>query len=378
MSSLQVLALEPWLGGSHAAFLESWKRLSRHRVEIVGLADRHWKWRMQAGGWELARKLRDHGPPDVLFVSDYVDLPSLMGFLSSDWRDTPCLLYMHENQLTYPLRPGEPEASRDTSYGFTNILSCVRADAVVFNSTYHKQDFARGAEVLLGRLPKPTPAAELRACLAAAAVISPGVDFSSIPLGPGAPNGGPLRVLFSHRWQFDKDPLEFLKVARDLADSGLEFELVLLGERFVQLPEGVDDLLQRLEPYILHRGFLPSRADYAALIGTCDVSVSTARHEFFGISAVEAMAAGVAPLLPDRLNYPELVGVEAGRSVLYNDPHDCRRRLRAHAEDPGPLRTEESRIPWRDLARRWSVEGTARALDAQCLELREKVELNTP
>ena len=35
--------------------------------------------------------------------------------------------------------------------------------------------------------------------------------------------------------------------------------------------------------------------------------VSTADHEFFGISVVEAIAAGAYPLLPRRLAYPEIL-----------------------------------------------------------------------
>jgi len=40
-----------------------------------------------------------------------------------------------------------------------------------------------------------------------------------------------------------------------------------------------------------------------------DVIVSTANHEFFGISVVEAIAAGAFPLVPNRLSYPEIIGL---------------------------------------------------------------------
>ena len=43
--------------------------------------------------------------------------------------------------------------------------------------------------------------------------------------------------------------------------------------------------------------------------------VSTARHEFFGLSVVEAVAAGAYPLLPNRLAYPELLAAADDRAA---------------------------------------------------------------
>ena len=159
--ALDILALEPWLGGSHAVFLEGWAGRSRHRVRTEGLKARHWRWRMRAGAWELARRLKGTEPPDALFVSDYVDLPSLLGFLPATWSEVPTVLYFHENQLTYPGQDGEVEP--DFHLGFTNILSCLRADAVAFNSAWHRDEFQRAALDLFAQLPKPNPRLELLA-----------------------------------------------------------------------------------------------------------------------------------------------------------------------------------------------------------------------
>ncbi|MFT7668942.1 MAG: glycosyltransferase involved in cell wall biosynthesis [Planctomycetota bacterium] len=365
--NLQILAIDPWLGGSHAAFLHAWRARSRHDVEVVGLANRSWKWRMRAGAWELARSLHGRSIPQVMIVSDYLDLPNFFGFMPSSWAEVPCLLYMHENQLTYPLPEGTSESQRDTGYGFTNILSCLRASSVLFNSTYHQQDFSTAAQAFLKRLPKPTPAAELRNALAASQVIAPGVDLASIELGSGS--SGPLRILYNQRWQFDKDPLAFLNAVSSLAEVDIPFELVLLGERFRGELRGIEPALSKLAPHIVHQGYAESRSEYASLLQSCDLMLSTALHEFFGISTVEAMGAGVTPLLPNRLSYPELVGLDPGASVLYNSGEELLQRLTDHARAPQALRQSARRQCLRDTALRYSDEVTSEKLDTLCQSL---------
>lgn len=364
-STPRVLALEPWFGGSHRAFLEGWRARSRHALEVVGLPDRHWKWRMRAGAWELARHLADRPPPGALVVSDYVDLPGLYGALPPTWAAVPGLLYLHENQLTYPTEG--PPAERDHGYGFTNVLSCLRAERVVFNSAYHLRAFGAAAAELLARLPRPNPGPELARALEGAEVVAPGVDLDAVPLGPGG--DGPLRLLFAHRWEHDKDPVAFLDAVLAARARGAELELVLLGQRYGTLPAGVAERLERLREVTVHAGHLPSRGAYADALGRCDAAVSTARHEFFGIGVVEAMAAGALPLLPDRLSYPEVVGEALAPRVLYSDPGELVERLVRHAADPAPLREPARRAELRRRAAAWSLDATAARLDELVDEL---------
>ncbi len=373
---LDVLALEPWLGGSHARFLEQWRARSRHAVEVRGLAARHWKWRMRSAAWELARGLAD-APPDALLVSDYVDLPSLYGFLPPAWGRVPALLYFHENQLTYPERPGAGGDGRDLHHGFTNVLSCVRAARVVFNGEFARDAFAQAARELLARLPSPRPTAELEAALAASAVVPPGIDLARLPLGPGAPAGAPLRVAFNHRWEHDKDPAAFLRAAAAALDrlgaagpGAAGLELVLLGQRFDRLPDGVPALLERLADRVVVDGFAPDARAYAGLLGSADVVVSTARHEFCGLAVLEAAACGAQPLLPDRLSYPELVPPELRPRALYADDAELVERLVGLARDPAPARDPARRATWRErVARPHDAARTAESLDALCDEV---------
>ena len=365
--ALDILALEPWLGGSHAVFLEGWAERSRHRVRTEGLKARHWRWRMRAGAWELARRLKGTAPPDALFVSDYVDLPSLLGFLPAAWSEVPSLLYFHENQLTYPGQDGEVEP--DFHLGFTNILSCLRADAVAFNSAWHRAEFQRAALDLFAQLPKPNPRVELLAKLEGAAVICPGVDLETIPLGSGGE--GPLRVAFNHRWEHDKDPHAFLTACASAVRAGSELELLLLGERFESTPPGLEVMLKELEPQLVHEGYAPDRASYAALLGSADVVASTALHEFFGMAVAEGLAAGCTPLVPDRLAYPEVLGEELA-THLYQEG-ELAGRISELSSDPSALRRTTTRAAMRARAERWGAALTAERLD----ELVEGIQAET-
>lgn len=358
--ALRVLAVEPWLGGSHRAFLENWKARSRHEVEICGLAARLWKWRMRSGAWELARELAGHEVPDVLLLSDYLDLPAFLGFLPGEWSRVPSLLYFHENQLTYPVQ--EQGKEFDTTYGFTNLLSCLRASQVVFNSAFHRRAFTDAGLELLRRLPKPGPHEEFVAAMEGATVIAPGIPIEEIRLGPGNP-GGPLRILFPHRWEYDKNPLAFLQAMLSLRQHTTDFELVLLGEQYSKLPPGVEDALTELQPQIAHHGFLALSEAYYQMLGSCDVVVSTAQHEFFGLAITEAMAAGALPLVPDRLSYPEVLGETLAKGSLHDSTDSLGAQLRRLVSAPEQLRGAEHRRVLRERAANWSCDLTAGKLD---------------
>ena len=64
-------------------------------------------------------------------------------------------------------------------------------------------------------------------------------------------------------------------------------------------------------------GHVARRSDYAAWLWQSDLVVSSAAHEFFGVSVCEAIACGCRPILPDRLAYPEIVPPEWHSETLY-------------------------------------------------------------
>jgi len=124
------------------------------------LPGRFWKWRMQGGAISLARQAQARPAPDLLLASDMLNLPLFLALAGERLAGLPVALYFHENQLTYPLQPGE---KRDLHYGFINAVSALRADAAFFNSAYHQAAFydvvagGRAPAQVAGAAPGPGP-----------------------------------------------------------------------------------------------------------------------------------------------------------------------------------------------------------------------------
>ena len=136
---MNVLALEPWYGGSHRHFLDDLARHSRHALRPVTMAARYWKWRMQGGAVTLAQKALETVErgfaPDLLFATDMVNLPAFLALTRERLAAVPVVLYLHENQLTYPLREG---VARDYTYAYVNYLSALAADRVALRFKFYR------------------------------------------------------------------------------------------------------------------------------------------------------------------------------------------------------------------------------------------------
>ena len=135
-----------------------------------------------------------------------------------------------------------------------------------------------------------------------------------------APSSGPPVILWPHRWERDKDPGAFLRALDKVVASGLEFRLVLAGQDppsgSVSAEADRAEVARRFSSWTLSAGEL-TREQYLAALRRCDLVVSCARHEFFGVAVVEAIASGCVPLLPNDLSYPELIRAPWHDAVLY-------------------------------------------------------------
>lgn len=355
---LRLFLLSPYHTGSHASWAEGFARHSRCDVRLLTMAGRFWKWRMQGGALELAQQVveacQGGDRPDVLVATDMVNLPALLA-LARPWLDTvPILFYAHENQLTYPSPPGE---SRDLTYGLINVLSMLCAGRVAFNSQHHHDEFYVELPRLLKHFPDYNHLETVPALKARSQVLPVGLDLARLECcrTPPRPDDAPLRILWNQRWEYDKNPAEFFNALYLLDAAGLPFELCVAGEYFRQQPAEFEEARTRLASHIVHWGYAESQEDYARLLWQADLVLSTAQHEFFGISVLEAIFCGCYPLLPHRLSYPELLPETWHRAHLYQGFDDLVARLQWAASHPAAVRAVDlsptaARFDWKRLA----------------------------
>ncbi len=359
---MRILALESYYGGSHKAFLDGWSRSGRHEWTILPLPAYKWKWRMRHAAVTFAGQVRDRLAQgqrwDLLFCSDMLNLAEFFGLAPKEIRDLPSLLYFHENQLTYPVRV---EDERDYQFAMTNMTSALAAHAVWFNSAFHKDSFLDALKALLKRMPDYQPLDAIAEIKAKAKVFSPGVNKFA-PHGSRKP--GPLRILWAARWEHDKNPEEFFAAISLLQARQIPFRISVIGEQFREVPEVFVQAWERFADRIDRWGYQEDRAAYEAALLEADVFVSTAVHEFFGLSAVEATLAGAYPLVPRRLAYPEAFELrndsaaekflyEGGANVLAERLDDLAHRIERNdslLQAAAPIRDRLKQFEWPNLA----------------------------
>ena len=316
---LRVLAIEPFHGGSHRAFLRGLQRHSKHRWDLITGKPVHWKWRSRSASLELAVQakqwLSEHPLPNVVMASDMLDLPAWRGMLrGSPVANLPAVVYFHESQWTYPLSAA---ARTDFHFGYTNLLTAFAADACWFNSKFHRDEFLAASQAFVRRMPDTRDIHDFESLAARCDVLPPGFDppeslpTVSLPLpNPSPPRDG-VRIGWVSRWEHDKRPDRLLSVLDQLDKTGVGFQLVLAGPRPRNTPAALLEIRTKYSPRILYDGFAESQEDYWRMLQSMDVVISTADHEFFGIAVCEAIWAGAVPVLPHRLSYPELVTAES-------------------------------------------------------------------
>ncbi|CAL8342349.1 unnamed protein product [Boreogadus saida] len=151
-NSTCVLLVEAFYGGSHKQLIDLLKE------NVVGcvahtLPAKKWHWRARTAALHFMQAIPPSSSYRVLFTSSVLNLCELVA-LRPDLAPLKKVLYFHENQLVYPVRKDQ---ERDFQYGYNQILSCLVADAVVFNSLFNMNSFLSSVGAFLKRMPDHRP-----------------------------------------------------------------------------------------------------------------------------------------------------------------------------------------------------------------------------
>jgi glycosyltransferase involved in cell wall biosynthesis len=337
---MKLLLISPYHGGSHRAWAEGYGRFSKHDVRYLTMPARFWKWRMHGGAVTLARRFNETGQrPDLIIATDMLDLTTFLSLTRPTLHHTPIVLYMHENQLTYPL-PADKSSGpmrrqlgeRDRHYAFINYSSMLAADQVWFNSRFHFESFFSALPNFLKHFPEYNELGSVEKLRNKCEVMPIGIDFKRLDSAwnqeqPSSQKGHRPLILWNQRWEYDKNPASFFSALDILAQEGLPYQVAICGQQFGKKPLAFEEGIEQLGKRVAHFGYVDAET-YARLLWKSDVTVSTAHHEFFGISILEAIYSNTFPILPDRLSYPELLPPEFHQSCLYSDFEGLVDRLR--------------------------------------------------
>ncbi|XP_033127142.1 glycosyltransferase-like domain-containing protein 1 [Anneissia japonica] len=432
-----ILLIEAFYSGSHSQLIDTLENGLGGCIKYT-LPGKKWHWRARTAALYFSQEIVPSHEYRILFTSSVLNLAELIA-LRPDLFKLKKIVYFHENQLVYPVRK---QQDRDFQYGYNQIITCLAADVVLFNSQYNMDSFLSSIGTFLKLMPdfRPKDLAEkirpkcqvlyfpidfpqlktensamlqdgkessttidtLETCnlteqndslqkkmetLGMSSQISAsGVfDCNNVKLNldealhqpelmipiehrhfcqkdlnstsslneectdvcdPSADEirtfnsssishqTSPLKIIWAHRWEHDKNPELFFSTLYKLHESGESFRISVLGENFSEIPDIFKEAYEQLKDYILHWGYLKSKEEYFKVLIEGDIAVSTANHEFYGVAMLEAVHCGCFPLCPNRLVYPEIFP----KDCLYNTDQQLFKQLRRFCRKPTLVR----------------------------------------
>ncbi|XP_074551087.1 tRNA-queuosine alpha-mannosyltransferase isoform X2 [Halichoeres trimaculatus] len=396
--SSSVLLVEPFYGGSHKQLIDLLKE-NIASVSVFTLPAKKWHWRARTAALHFSQIIPTCHSYRVLFSSSVLNLCELVA-LRPDLARLKKVLYFHENQLVYPVRKDQ---ERDFQYGYNQVLSCLVADVVVFNSAFNMESFLSSISSFMKKIPDHRPKDLDLLIRPKCSVLYYPVRFPDVsrllpehkllrrlmpqeekqeeqqtqgcdqedphqsesdqkphPEEESQDLMRPLHIVWPHRWEHDKNPELFFSTLIKLKERKLDFHVSVLGETFTDVPEIFGEAKRQLEAHILNWGYLPGKEDYLRVLCEADVVISTANHEFFGVAMLEAVHCGCYPLCPKALVYPEIFP-----EYLYSTPEQLCKRLQGLCRRP-------------DVARRHSVKVDTSSFSWSTLKVRFEALLAAP
>jgi len=289
---------------------------------------------------------------NTIVLSAMINVAEFFG-LRPDLNCAKKVLYFHENQLEYPKSCNEAEKSKGQSsfnLVYNQIISCFVVDEVYFNSKYNMTTFLEQIDPFMNKIPKSSrPESIKRASIEKKCKVLYIPITAPLYLEPTGTRSENLQlhVVWAHRWEHDKDPEMFMRVILELGCiPNLKFSLSVLGQQVEAVRNEFELAEQKVKDCpnisILNWGGVESRTEFLKILRTADVAVSTARHEFYGLSMLEACTCGAFPLVPKRLSYPELFPAEC----MYTTERSLLKKLRHFIRHPEISRRKMKEPTW--------------------------------
>ncbi|MEX0604709.1 MAG: DUF3524 domain-containing protein [Marinobacter sp.] len=303
-NSFRILLLSGYDAASHRRWRNQLTEIfSDYHWHTLALPPRFFRWRIRGNALTWLNEPAFQERWDLVIATSMVDLASLRSF-HPHLAQTPCVLYMHENQFAFPVSSKQRSSAEPQ---MVNLYSAISADCVVFNSAWNQDSFLAGARDFLDQMPDGVPDGLIACLQRKSRVIPVPIEDRLFTDRKRAPDWVCPHLLWNHRWEYDKGPERLLKLLQALDHRQLQFRLSVVGERFRNHPRAFDQIHDQFGDRIEQWGFLDQREDYDRLLCQADIVLSTALHDFQGLSMLEAMACGCVPLAPDRLAYREYV-----------------------------------------------------------------------
>lgn len=328
---MRILAIEPYYGGSHKAVLDGLVSTVEADWTLLTMPARKWKWRMRGGAITMAEQANQalcdliqaqgsNASFDLIFCSTFLNLAEFKGLVDPALANCPSVVYFHENQLSYPVRH---EAEWDMHFALTNITTALAATHCVFNSEYNRQGFCEGIEQFVRKFPDFPPQGVGERIHAKSTVLAP--PFDSHAFDAEIVRGSRPRIVWPHRWEHDKNPDDMVAALTKLNNQNLDFEVALCGQSYKETLKLAHTLEDVLGDKLVFNRTPKDIQEYAQILRSSDIALSTAFNEFFGLAMVEAAYCGCFVVAPNRLAYPELYP----QNCLYDSVDDLVLLLRS-------------------------------------------------
>lgn len=312
---MRILLLSAYDTDSHKAWCQGlMAHLPHHQWCYLTLPGRFFSWRIRGNG--LSYAYGEHGKTlnqafDLIVATSMVDLATLKG-LVPNLANIPSLMYFHENQFAYPKSHAQHTSVEPQ---MVNLYSALSADQVVFNSGFNQSSFMAGATDLLKRLPDHAPLCAVNAIADKSCVLPVPIETTASSLGASFEKGQTLKVIWNHRWEYDKGPDTLARVIALCEQHEVNVTFSICGMSFRNIPKAFEHLQKEMPKHVSHMGRFENKAEYKSQLSEHHVVLSTAHHEFQGLAMLEGAAHGCVPLAPNRLAYPEWIP----NTCLYKD-----------------------------------------------------------